>query len=1642
MIPRVRVLGVRRRSGRFVRLAIVPVLLSLVAGCGGGGSSSGGGGVSSPTITSVSVTCAITTVAVGKASQCSATVTGTGNYSSAVTWAVNGTTGGNATYGSISANGLYQTPATVPAPATIQISATSVQDSTKSNSTQILAVLSIAIAPLTPSIQLFHSQQFSATVQGVSNTAVTWSVNGISGGNSAVGQISTNGLYSPPAVLPSPATATVSAISLADSTQSASTTVTLAADTTALNVVSVSPTNNATGVPSQTAVSIVFNEALNPSTIGPGAITLSEGKTTIPLQFSYDASSYTLTLTPLVLLDPQTAVTLSVASQLQDLGGNSLASAYSSTFTTVGPSSISGNVTPPNGVSANSLSAIGFQGQKSTIDTTGAFTTSISAVGVTVISVPLPSEASGLMALAISSTGSSSGAASATARAVLSAKGSPVSLSRASVHVLEHQITASQMAASSPSLVVVDFQTTAEAILFLSPALYRQDTAGASAIMAVIAADSNTQALATALGLAWNEPHPLQDPNVASAYTTALTSILASLINQPGASAVSQAQLATPRNSIASGNTAQASTLSSVPAYQSIDVCCISTSQFAASGSNYISTVSVNGASLTNVLGNAAGWVMRVVPLASNFSSGQLQPINGNSSAPDSPGPVTGENNTDQQPLTWIPGNSVLQYANLSGDVNLVASWLTGVFFSQTPVSNPQATVTVPQTQPEFYLVRYFSGGTADSNEFPLVSSPYNNTSPSSGGIYEGQQLWAGALVANYATNIAGIVLAGQPDDISTCLAQGIISDPAFANSILNISPQTAGNWNGLMQVTSTLSSGFQDVVPSCIADSGEQQAFEMALDVAGMSSGVGDIVDGVSEAAQIGTVAQMMAELFTRDSPVDTAYIQVGAPPSSSPASVQVSPATLSLTVGGSVSLTATALDSSQKPISQASFSWSSSNQAIAQVSGNGSTIAVTGIASGVSTIIATASDGATGTATITVTVPQVQNLPAPTLLSPANNAIGIPSNPTFSWSSVTGNAGYRIMLATNATALPVSSSSSSCGTCLVNTVVTGTNYVLTAPLAPGTKYFWEVHALTPLSNPGYGTWSSIFGFTTGAFSAVDPYIPYSDITPKLPTTADVVNAAMNYVGAQWGGYNCTGLVWAVSDAIGADYYESAQTVANDAHESTQQVKTTVPDPGNPPAVPATPSSFPGYTVPPRSPEPDVSSNWTTFTSTIGGSDKGWTYDVAIGDIVRIPTSAIAEGIAHSFIVVGGDQQSGWEVIDDTDPSGAANPVTVSEHTFANPNNELYKEILSANVAYISYLTPPTGGSEVGLTRITNDANTDDVPKWSPDNKSIVFASSSSGANPDLWEVSPDGTGLQQLTTGNHGNYGGGIQNPVWLSSTGDLVVLDTVYYWEWDRFTLSANPSLPVDHAVANGSQPDFEQLLFVPGGLGGQWLAVSPDGTTLAWDALTTLTGQCPSHTDLHVAPLSALTGQDNNTEGQVIASFNLNCSVGNMEGVVGLSFSPDGSELVVATLADSNDYAFDLSIYKLDGTLVRNLTTSGASSNHIVNWQPSWSSDNRIAFSSNSSGQFQIYTINSDGTNLTQVTTNGGAWPNWAPDASHITFSSSRSGNSQIYVIPAPASGSGTTASVAASCTPANTATGEASFCEGERHLSRK
>ena len=68
--------------------------------------------------------------------------------------------------------------------------------------------------------RLGATTQFTAAVTGTTNTAVTWQVNGITGGSSTTGTISTAGLYTAPAALPSPATVTVGAVSQAQATVS------------------------------------------------------------------------------------------------------------------------------------------------------------------------------------------------------------------------------------------------------------------------------------------------------------------------------------------------------------------------------------------------------------------------------------------------------------------------------------------------------------------------------------------------------------------------------------------------------------------------------------------------------------------------------------------------------------------------------------------------------------------------------------------------------------------------------------------------------------------------------------------------------------------------------------------------------------------------------------------------------------------------------------------------------------------------------------------------------------------------------------------------------------------------------------------------------------------------------------------------------------------------------------------------------------------------------------------------------------------------------------------------------------------------------------------------------------------------------
>jgi hypothetical protein len=195
-----------------------------VGGSGTTTSSSGSGdGTTTTTSVAIQISPTSATVILGQSQRFTATVTGTSNTE--VIWEVDGMQKGNSTVGSVSATGLYTAPFSVPMPAMVMVTAVSKADASKSASAAVTIKSSfpveISLSPFTVFVPVGKTQQFTATVINTSDQAVIWQVNGIEGGNSTVGKISTSGLYTAPAAIPSPAQVKVTVIPHADETKSA-----------------------------------------------------------------------------------------------------------------------------------------------------------------------------------------------------------------------------------------------------------------------------------------------------------------------------------------------------------------------------------------------------------------------------------------------------------------------------------------------------------------------------------------------------------------------------------------------------------------------------------------------------------------------------------------------------------------------------------------------------------------------------------------------------------------------------------------------------------------------------------------------------------------------------------------------------------------------------------------------------------------------------------------------------------------------------------------------------------------------------------------------------------------------------------------------------------------------------------------------------------------------------------------------------------------------------------------------------------------------------------------------------------------------------------------------------------------------------
>jgi hypothetical protein len=134
--------------------------------------------------------------------------------------------------GSIDANGLYKAPSTPQlSDQQVTVTAVSTVDSSKSASlTLTLTYGTITVAPSQATINRSATQQFSASLAGMTDANVQWSI------TPHVGAINANGLYTAPDALATDTAITVTATSTDNSGKRATAVVTVRANTPAIRI--------------------------------------------------------------------------------------------------------------------------------------------------------------------------------------------------------------------------------------------------------------------------------------------------------------------------------------------------------------------------------------------------------------------------------------------------------------------------------------------------------------------------------------------------------------------------------------------------------------------------------------------------------------------------------------------------------------------------------------------------------------------------------------------------------------------------------------------------------------------------------------------------------------------------------------------------------------------------------------------------------------------------------------------------------------------------------------------------------------------------------------------------------------------------------------------------------------------------------------------------------------------------------------------------------------------------------------------------------------------------------------------------------------------------------------------------------------
>jgi len=121
------------------------------------------------------------------------------------------------------------------------------------------------------------------------------------------------------------------------------------------------------------------------------------------------------------------------------------------------------------------------------------------------------------------------------------------------------------------------------------------------------------------------------------------------------------------------------------------------------------------------------------------------------------------------------------------------------------------------------------------------------------------------------------------------------------------------------------------------------------------------------------------------------------------------------------------------------------------------------------------------------------------------------------------------------------------------------------------------------------------------------------------------------------------------------------------------------------------------------------------------------------------------------------------------------------------------------------------------------------------------------------------------------------------------------------------------------------------------------------------------------------------------------------VGGEQALFPSSVSPDGKRLLVSS--QTQDFGGDLMVVQLSGD--RTLETFRAT--RFIEEHATFSPDGKwVAFTSNESGEFEVYVTSSSGTGKHwQLSTQGGVWPRWIRDTGEVLY---QDATGQFVVVP--------------------------------------